>query len=68
MSKSRHHRRPKSRGGNGKPRNISHVCAKQHEAWHRLFGNMSPHQIATVINQVWLDPDFVFLVKRVGEP
>jgi len=65
---TKHHRKPKSKGGNGKPKNISYVCAEQHKAWHRLFGNMTPHEIADVINQVWIDQDYVFLVKRVGEP
>jgi len=61
---SRHHRKPKSLGGNGYPRNISTVNATDHMAWHRLFKNGTPYEIATKINEVWLDPDYILVVQR----
>lgn len=62
---SRHHRRPRSRGGDSSRRNIVRVPADKHAAWHLLFVNLSPHEIAAQINAVWLDPDFYFTVQEV---
>jgi hypothetical protein len=53
-----HHRKPRSRGGTDYIENISRVPRKKHVAWHRLFTNMSPQEIAHIISDVWLDPDF----------
>jgi hypothetical protein len=61
---TRHHRRPRSRGGNSKPSNISYVCAEQHKAYHRIFSNMTPYEIADVLNQVWIDPAYTFVVVQ----
>lgn len=57
----RHHRKPKSLGGKDDDRNISFVPVKQHRAWHTLFRNESPQEIARRINLAWLDPDFYFV-------
>lgn len=67
--KSRHHRRPKSRSGTSCASNISIVDNKKHEAWHCLFENKKPHQIAMYINAVWLDRRFTFIVceRRDGD-
>lgn len=59
-----HHRKPRSLGGNNGDRNMSQVNAVQHQAWHILFRNRDPFEIAAIINAVWLDPDFKFEVKR----
>jgi hypothetical protein len=61
---TRHHRKPKSRGGKNDKRNISIVNDRKHEAWHLLFSNHTPHMIAEIINKVWLDPNFEFTVRR----
>ena len=61
---SRHHRRPVSHGGNSKTYNISYVSPQAHQAWHRLFGNSKPQEIADTINAVWLDYEFEFIVRR----
>lgn len=61
---NRHHRLPRSLGGSDHPRNVIIVNKYLHESWHHLFYNMTAHQIAEAINNVWLDPDFVFVVKR----
>jgi hypothetical protein len=56
---SKHHRKPISRGGKTTPQNLSMVSCVKHRAWHTLFANMSPPEIAEEINSVWLDPDFM---------
>ena len=59
-----HHRRPVSEGGTRDPRNISRVHDKLHKAWHLLFANKTPYEIANICNQTWLDPEYEFVVKR----
>jgi hypothetical protein len=61
---TRHHRRPRSKGGNGKPENISVVPETKHRAWHVLFADKNPDHIAEIINAVWLDPHFKFICVR----
>ena len=58
---SLHHRCPQSLGGQKTKENISVVDIKKHECWHTLFANMTPYEIAKVINSVWLDPSYQFL-------
>lgn len=57
-NKSRHHRVCASRGGSNLPENISIVTKKKHQAWHTLFTNMTPHEIATEISNIWIDPRY----------
>jgi len=59
-----HHRRPRSRGGSNDQRNVSLVTDTQHRAWHTLFGNLEPEQIADRINNIWLDPDYRLSVEK----
>jgi hypothetical protein len=59
---TRHHRRPRRHKGKTEPRNISAVRRKDHEAWHLLFNHQEPEVIAKMINDVWLDPDYKFVV------
>lgn len=60
-----HHRRPKAQNGGDDPKNISWVRVERHDAWTLLFpGNLTPHDIARIINDKWLDPDFEFVVRR----
>ncbi len=61
---TRHHRKCKSRGGNGKPANITMVEERLHKAFHLLFSNMDAYQIAQQLNSFWLDPDYHVEVKR----
>ena len=63
---TRHHRKPTSLLGKTEQRNISVVPKNKHEAWHLLFSNNSPEEIASIINRVWLDPDYHFTCNRVG--
>jgi len=54
----RHHRKPRSRGGTDNPENISMVRAKWHSAYHLLFGAMLPDEVASLLNQTYIDPDY----------
>jgi hypothetical protein len=58
-----HHRKPLSLGGTSKAINLSHVRVSHHLAWHVLFENKTPIEIAAIINTVWLDPDFYLVVE-----
>lgn len=42
---TRHHRKPKSRGGTDHRSNISYVTQKDHNAWNILFDNLPPISI-----------------------
>ena len=61
-----HHRKPRSLG---KPQccavddlcNMAHVTIASHRAWHTLFSNLEAKEIASLINRVWLDPDYHFV-------
>jgi hypothetical protein len=65
---TRHHRRPRSKRGTDHDSNISIVPSNKHEAWHLLFSNKEPHEIAKIINEVWLDPDYHFVAVYGNEP
>lgn len=54
----RHHRLPRSRGGTNHPRNISLVEVKLHKAWHALCGNMNAKEVAAMLTDTWIDPDY----------
>lgn len=56
--RDRHHRKPRSIGGTNDHENISIVPRNKHEAWHLLFANCTPDQIAEIISQFWLDPAY----------
>ena len=64
---SKHHRKPRSLGGQTTPENISNVDEVQHRAWHTLFLNWTPYKICKRINQKWLDPEYKFVVVRTEE-
>ncbi len=59
---TRHHRRPKSKGGANEGDNISFVPEKLHNAWHLLFANYSPIKIAEIINEHWMDTKYEMVV------
>lgn len=60
----KHHRKPQSEKVNNDPSNISIVPIKKHQAWHTLFENYNPEKIKSIINKIWLDPDYKFFVIR----
>jgi len=63
---SRHHRKPASLGGKNTHENISIVSVVAHRAWHTLFNNMTPIEIAREINANWLDPAFEIRALKKG--
>jgi hypothetical protein len=66
QERTKHHRKPRSLGGTNSKANISIVPRNKHEAWHLLFSNLTPEQIAEVMNYFWVDPDYfmVAIPKR----
>ena len=62
-----HHRKPRSIGGTSDPRNLVRISEKKHAAWHLLFRNLEPDEIAYQINRFYLDPDFEFVVRETGK-
>ena len=64
MKFSKHHRKPKSLGGTGEPRNITWIPMRKHDAWHLLFANKTAEQIADEISTFYLDPDFELIARR----
>ena len=66
---SKHHRKPKSRGGKNTFGNISVVPNSKHRAWHTLFANKTAPEIAKIINKTWLDPEYeLVVVLRNSKP
>jgi len=59
-----HHRHPRSLGGDSHRANISLVGEEAHRAWHRLFSNHTPHEIARICNETWLDYRYEFVVRK----
>lgn len=57
-TKDKHHRKPTSRGGGNDKRNIIVVPQNHHRAYHLLFGNMIPKEMAKTLTGTWIDPDF----------
>jgi len=63
-NKSRHHRRPKVRGGTLEKSNVSIVTKKAHRAYHLLFGVMTPQQVAEELNRKWIGPQWELVAVR----
>lgn len=64
---SRHHRKPRSKGGGNEPENISVVPNNKHEAYHTLFENEEPREVARQLNELWIDPSWVLIAVRRTE-
>lgn len=62
---SKHHRIMRShKKGVKDRRNVVVVRADHHQAFHLLFRNSYPHQIAEILNKTWIDPNYQFIVVR----
>ena len=61
---SRHHRKPISKGGSG-GKNIRLLPMDKHQAWHVLFTNMTPFEIADEMNKYYLDLGYKMVVYHV---
>ena len=64
MEITKHHRRPRFRGGDERPWNISFVYVKQHEAWHTIFNHLEPEEICKIINEYYLNCYCRFICRR----
>lgn len=62
--KTVHHRKPRSIGGTDDTRNLSYITDRKHKAWHTLFQNKRADQIVWELNNVYLDPDYVVVLKE----
>lgn len=72
----RHHRLPRSRGGDNSKSNLVTVNQRQHRAYHTLFKNMIPSEVAQFLTATWIDSKMYLVaiprkksrtsVKRVG--
>lgn len=51
---TRHHRKPRSRGGRENHENISIVDDKKHQAYHTMFGNMTTKELVNELNKKYL--------------
>lgn len=61
-SRDRHHRLPSSRGGTSEPDNISLVGSNVHRAYHQVASNRTASELATLLNEVWIDPNVEMIV------
>ena len=63
-----HHRRSKHTGGSNSERNLSRVPVKAHNEYNRLFrdGHMHPTEMAKVLTDKWIDPDWQMIAIRKG--
>lgn len=70
QERHRHHRHPKSRavsysGNINEERNISLVRPTDHARYHALFANMLPPEIARMLTETWISPDYYLVaIKR----
>ena len=60
---SHHHRKCRSNGGKSTKRNLIEIRDNLHRAWHTLFGNMTPPEIARLISTIYLDPDYQMVAQ-----
>lgn len=61
---TKHHRRPRSRGGSNDPYNVSIVSESRHMAWHTLFNNKTIAEIVYELNTVWIDPSYELFIRE----
>jgi hypothetical protein len=59
----RHHRKPRSLGGDNSERNLIRVDKEKHVLWHRFVGNKTVHEIAEYLSK-WIDPDYKLIAVR----
>jgi hypothetical protein len=58
VHKDRHHRLARSKGGKNNPENISVVPINEHRAYHQLFRNHLPKEVAAILTEKWIDPAY----------
>lgn len=62
-----HHRLPKAFGGSSEGNNIIMVRADKHAAFHKLFGIMTPEEIAIELSKTWIPPDWELIAVKKGQ-
>lgn len=62
---TKHHRRPKSKGGKDLDHNISYIPEKLHNAYHYLFCNYNPDKVAEILTEHYIDPDYAMVAVPV---
>lgn len=64
-----HHRRSKRTGGGNNAENLSRVPIKAHHEYNRLFrdGHMHPTEMAKMLTDTWIDPDWELIARKKGE-
>ena len=55
---SRHHKKMRSNGGKTSSRNVILIKDNLHRAFHTVFGNMTPPEMARLLTEVYIDPDY----------
>jgi hypothetical protein len=58
IHRDRHHRLPRSKKGKNNPENISIVSIADHRAYHQLFRNHLPKEVAAILTKTWIDPSY----------
>ena len=61
---STYHRKCRSNGGKSSSGNMVIVPVFLHTAWHFLFGNKEAPEIARIINEVWLAPEWELVARK----
>lgn len=66
---TKHHRKPRCKGGGDNKENISLVPDNKHCAFHLLFDEGSPEKVADRCNKYWIDPayELVAVPKEYAE-
>ena len=64
-----HHRKPKVHGGSGKINsgNMVEVRVDEHRAFHLLFGTVHAKDIARILNDTWIDPEWKLVAVKKEE-
>lgn len=60
----RHHRKCRSHGKSEHPENVVLVRKDEHRAFHLLFADMRPHEVAARLSALWIDPEWVLVAQR----
>ena len=61
---TKHHRIPKSKTPDKRGGAIVSVPSNKHEAYHLLFDNKNPDEIAKILNDTWIDPNWVMIAIK----
>ncbi len=64
---SKHHRHMRSHAGKFPKNNLVTVRQDHHEAFHLLFLNAYPWEIADILNKKWISPDYTLVCVKTEE-